>query len=66
MMGVMNNLVVFDQHVAQNSTGDDQAGSSDKLVVGCAGTELTFKLRKGSNGTIGKPFTAADSNAAKL
>src|SRR5437016_6036524 len=60
MMGVFNNLVMFDQHVKQNSL--------DKIVPDLAlswawsedGRELTFKLRPGVKWHDGKPFTAAD------
>ena len=30
MMGVFNNLVVFDQHVPQNSLEIDRAGAGDR------------------------------------
>ena len=33
MMGVFNNLVMFDQHVQQNSLDIDRARSGDRLVV---------------------------------
>ena len=33
MMGVFNNLVMFDQHVAQNSLAIDRARSRHQLVV---------------------------------
>src|SRR5215467_8189319 len=59
MMGVFNNLVVYDQHVAQNSLqsivpdlATDWAWSED-------GKELTFPLRQGVKWHDGKPFTAA-------
>jgi peptide/nickel transport system substrate-binding protein len=60
MMGVFNNLVVFDQHVPQNSLASivpDLASdwSSDEV-----GTALTFHLRQGVKWHDGKPFTAAD------
>ena len=46
-MGVFNNLVVFDQHVAQNSL----ASIVPDLATGWSwsedGTQLTFPLRKG-------------------
>jgi peptide/nickel transport system substrate-binding protein len=60
MMAVFNNLVMFDQHVAQNSLativpelGTGWAWNDDKTV-------LTFKLREGVKWHDGKPFTAAD------
>ena len=59
-MGVFNNLVMFDQHVKQNSL---QSIVPD-LAIGCSwnedGTELTFPLREGVTWHDGKPFTAKD------
>src|SRR5258707_14540553 len=57
MMGVMNNLVVFDQHVAQNSTATIKPDLATSWSWGAAGTELTFKLREGVKWHDGKPFT---------
>src|SRR4029077_10083499 len=60
MMGIFNNLVMFDQHVKQNSL---QSIVSD-LATGWSwnedGTELTFPLRQGVTWHDGKPFTAKD------
>jgi peptide/nickel transport system substrate-binding protein len=60
MMGVFNNLVMFDQHVKQNSL---QSIAPD-LATGWSwneeGTELTFPLRQGVRWHDGKPFTAND------
>ena len=60
MMGVFNNLVIFDQHVAQNSL----AVVRPELATGWRwdedGTRLTFTLRQGVKWHDGKPFTAAD------
>jgi peptide/nickel transport system substrate-binding protein len=60
MMGVFNNLVMFDQHIAQNSLNDivpelgtSWSWSDDKKV-------LTFKLKEGVKWHDGKPFTSAD------
>jgi peptide/nickel transport system substrate-binding protein len=60
MMGVFNNLVVFDQRVPQNSL----ASIVPELATGWSwsedGTQLTFPLRKGVKWHDGKPFTAQD------
>jgi len=60
MMGVFNNLVVFDQHIAQNSL----ASIVPDLATGWSwsedGTALTFPLRQGVKWHDGKPFTARD------
>jgi peptide/nickel transport system substrate-binding protein len=60
MMGVFNNLVLFDQHVPQNSL---QSIIPD-LATGWSwsedGTELTLPLREGVTWHDGKPFTAKD------
>ncbi len=60
MMGVFNNLVLYDQHVKQNSL----ATIVPELATGWSwsedGTELTFPLRRGVKWHDGKPFTAAD------
>jgi peptide/nickel transport system substrate-binding protein len=60
MMGVFNNLVMFDQQVKQNSL---QSVVPD-LATGWSWsedrTELTFPLRQGVKWHDGKPFTAAD------
>ena len=60
MMGVFNNLVMFDQHVKQNSL----AAVVPDLATGWSwneeGTALTFPLRQGIQWHDGKPFTAKD------
>jgi peptide/nickel transport system substrate-binding protein len=60
MMGVFNNLVLFDQHVPQNSL----ASVRPELATGWSwsedGTELTFPLRQGVKWHDGMPFTAKD------
>ena len=60
MMGVFNNLVLFDQHVRQNRV----ESIVPELATGWSwsedGTELNFKLREGVKWHDGKPFTAAD------
>src|SRR5229473_891157 len=60
MMGVFNNLVMFDQQVQQNSLGS----IIPDLAIGWSwnedGTELTFPLHEGVKWHDGKPFTAKD------
>src|ERR1700757_2429393 len=60
LMGVFNNLVMFDQHVKQDSL---KAIVPD-LATGWSwnedGTEVTFPLRQGVRWHDGKPFTAAE------
>ena len=60
MMGVFNNLVIYDQHVPQNSL----ASIVPDLATGWSwsedGTELTFPLRQGVKWHDGKSFTAKD------
>jgi peptide/nickel transport system substrate-binding protein len=60
MMAVFNNLVMFEQHVKQNSM---QSLVPD-LATGWSwsedGTQLTFPLREGVKWRDGKPFTAKD------
>jgi peptide/nickel transport system substrate-binding protein len=60
MMGVFNNLVMFDQHVAQNSMASIDSRPGHCLVVERGGTELTLPLRQGVKWHYGKPFTAKD------
>ena len=59
-MGVMNNLVVYDQHVAQNSLSDIVPDLAESWSWSADGKELTFKLRQGVKWHDGVPFTAAD------
>ncbi len=60
VMGVFNNLVLFDQHVKQNNPD----AILPELATGWSwnedGTELTFPLHRGVKWHDGKPFTAAD------
>jgi peptide/nickel transport system substrate-binding protein len=60
MMGVFNNLVIFDQHVPQNSLGSVVPELATSWAWSEDGTELTFKLRDGVKWHDGKPFTAED------
>src|SRR5690349_24046011 len=47
MMAVMNNLVIFDQHVAQNSLATIRPELATGWTWDEEGTRLTFKLRQG-------------------
>ena len=60
VMAVFNNLVVFDQHVAQNSLGSIVPDLAESWKWSDDGKILTFKLRHGVTWHDGKPFTAAD------
>ncbi|HEX9534715.1 MAG TPA: ABC transporter substrate-binding protein, partial [Stellaceae bacterium] len=60
MMGVFNNLVMFDQHVPQNSLQSVVPDLATGWSWSEEGTELTFPLREGVTWHDGKPFTAAD------
>ena len=60
MMPVFNNLVLFDQHVAQNSLQSIVPELATSWAWSEDGTDLTFKLRPGVKWHDGKPFTAAD------
>jgi peptide/nickel transport system substrate-binding protein len=60
MMGVFNNLVLFDQHVPQNRVEAIVPDLATSWSWSEDGTELTFKLRHGVKWHDGKPFTAAD------
>jgi peptide/nickel transport system substrate-binding protein len=60
MMGVFNNLVMYDQHVPQNSLGSIVPDLATGWSWDEDGTALTFTLREGVRWHDGKPFTAAD------
>jgi peptide/nickel transport system substrate-binding protein len=60
MMGVFNNLVLYDQHVAQNSLQSIVPDLATSWSWNEDGTELTFKLRESVKWHDGKPFTAND------
>ena len=59
-MPLFNNLVMYDQHVAQNSLGSivPELATGWKWNEGM--TELSFTLREGVKWHDGKPFTSAD------
>jgi peptide/nickel transport system substrate-binding protein len=60
MMGVFNNLVVYDQHVAQNSLATIVPDLATDWSWSEDGTQLTFNLRDGVRWHDGKQFTARD------
>src|SRR3984893_2417198 len=60
MMGVFNNLVMYDQHVAQNSPDSIIPDLTTSWSWSEAVKELTFPLRQGVKWHDGKPFTATD------
>src|SRR5437773_5825211 len=59
-MGIFNNLVMYDQHVAQNRPGTIVADLATAWSWNEEGTALTFSLRQGVKWHDGKSFTAAD------
>src|ERR1700730_4259537 len=60
MMGVFNNLVMFDQHVRQSSLQSIVPDLATSWSWSEEGTELSLPLRQGVKWHDGKPFTARD------
>jgi peptide/nickel transport system substrate-binding protein len=60
VMGIFNNLVVYDQHVAQNSMRSIVPELATSWSSNEEGTELIFPLRRGVKWHDGTPFTAQD------
>ena len=60
LMPVFNNLVLFDQHKAQNSIETINPDLAESWSWDEDRTALTFKLRQRVKWHDGKPFTAAD------
>src|SRR5580700_11394921 len=60
MMSVFNNLVLYDQHVAQNSLSDILPDLATGWSWSDDGKTLTFPLHQGVKWHDGVPFTAAD------
>src|SRR5258708_6113324 len=60
MMGVFNNLVIFDQHVPQNTLGSIVPDLAVAWSWDEDKTALTFHLRQDVRWHDGRPFTAKD------
>ena len=60
MMGVFNNLVLFDQHVPQNTLGSIVPDLAVAWSWDEDKTALTFHLRQDVRWHDGRPFTAKD------
>jgi len=60
MMSVFNNLVLYDQHVAQNSPASIVPDLAVSWSWGEDGKALSFKLRRGVVWHDGKPFSPKD------
>ena len=60
MMAVFGNLVIFDQHVPQNTLQSLVPDLAASWSWNADGTELTFRLREGVRWHDGKPFSAED------
>src|SRR5437763_4664234 len=60
MMGVFNNLVMFDQHAKQSTLQAIVPDLATDWSWNEDGTALTFPLRQGVTWHDGKPFTARD------
>jgi peptide/nickel transport system substrate-binding protein len=60
MMGVFNNLVLYDQQIAQSSLETVRPDLATGWSWSEDGKELTFPLRQGVKWHDGKPFTAGD------
>ena len=59
-MPVFNNLILFDQHVAQNSEKTIQPELAKSWSWNADKTAITFKLEQGVKWHDGRPFTARD------
>jgi peptide/nickel transport system substrate-binding protein len=60
MMAVFSNLVIFDQHVPQNTLQSIVPDLAESWSWGEDGTRLTVRLRQGVKWHDGRPFTAKD------
>ncbi len=59
-MSLYNNLVIFDQHIPQNTFETIRPELATAWQWGADGKALTFTLRQGVTWHDGKPFSAAD------
>ena len=59
-MAIYNNLVIYDQHIPQNSMDTIRPELATSWAWDSAKTALTFKLRHGVKWHDGVPFTAND------
>src|SRR5665213_2888668 len=59
-MPVFNNLVIYNQSIAQNSMADIVPDLADSWAWSGDNKTLTFKLHQGVQWHDGKPFTSAD------
>src|SRR3954471_2439311 len=60
MMAVFNNLVIFDQHVPQNTLASIVPDLAESWSWSGDGTQLIFRLHRGVRWHDGRPFTAKD------
>src|SRR6202012_5885201 len=60
MMGVFNNLMLYDQHIEKNSIETIRPELATSWDWDADNTALTVKLRDGVHWHDGKPFTARD------
>ena len=60
MMGVFNNLIMFDQQARQSSLDTIVPDLASSWAWNADGTALTFQLRSGVRWHDGKPFSALD------
>ena len=63
MMAVFNNLVLFDQHVAQNTFESIRPDLAESWSWDEDKTALTFRLRTGAKGTTARRSRRKTSNA---
>ena len=59
-MAMYNNLVIFDQHIAQHKIETIRPELATEWTWSADGKMLTFALREGVKWHDGKPFTSAD------